>query len=493
MRRVGSPEAFREFLDQLDQTERLPIVVVSLPPRPQPPLFPIEELEAELGDAAHLWAFEPHATFWLTDEIGKRLSVYSGWVRVYPSNPQWRTEERRAPLLPERADRRRWLRAVVDAVLDAAYRDGYRPAVAASGSALEVATVSGVLTATQALVETADRRQAAMRTHHLWPGLPAQRLVAPGQKFEGYLGSGLLPEFIPNPPQQDVPARVAAFVGDGVITLARVRTVGDHCAELLVHPEYAITIENAGTDLRALVARDEIVTVEIVPVDGAFLATFSSDDPAPAMSVLPGGPPWLFREVLTKDDGPVPPRTREKETPGAGGWLYEEIERLEQEVARLEEQNRQLRRRARERTRIVIPRVYSDPIEQIRLELHLAYLSRVPEPDRDRYPWLQQYSITPTFAASLEDLVRNGGITREKIIEVCVEVLCGLATKNGSRAVKEWLESRHGRPLVRDDGATAWRVRLQHKSNAARRLRYWRLRSGAIELDWVGVHDANLR
>ncbi|HVM09158.1 MAG TPA: hypothetical protein VM345_11885 [Acidimicrobiales bacterium] len=113
--------------------------------------------------------------------------------------------------------------------------------------------------------------------------------------------------------------------------------------------------------------------------------------------------------------------------------------------------------------------------------------------DRAKYRWPENYEISPSFVESVDELVKAGGITREKIVEVGVEVLCGLALENSARAVKEWLESRHGRPMVRNDGATAWRVRLQHKSNAARRLRYWRLPSGVIELDWVGVHDAQLR
>ena len=495
MRTVSNRQEFDCFLEQLLESERLPVVAVSEPTESRTPAFPIEKLEAEIGDGAHVWVLEPHATFWLTDELGRRLSVYSGWVRVYPSNPGWRTDERRAPLLQARPDAKRWLRAVVDTVLEVAYRDGYRPPVTVPDSVPATAKVSGVLTATQVMVHTANRRQAAMQTHHLWPGLPADRLVATGQEFAGCLLPGaLLPEFIPDPPRQDVPARVAEFVDDGIVTLTRVARVTPHTAELLVHPEYAVTLEDADVDLREVLRANEVVTIEIVPMEDAFLSSFSSDEPAQSMSVLPGGPPWLVYEPPAAElDADEPAAAPEAALAGPESWLYREVERLEQQISELEEENRQLRRRERERSRIAVPKLFADPEEQLRLELHLAYLSRVPESERRRYPWPQTYAIKPLFLESMDDLVGAGGISREKVVEVCVEVLSGLAIENNSRAVKEWLESRHGRPSVRGDGATAWRVRLQHKSNAARRLRYWRLPSGAIELDWVGVHDADLR
>lgn len=498
-RTVHTKDDFGAFLEQLHETERLPVVAVSqLPDDSSLPPFPVELFEQEIGDSAHIWILEPAATFWLTDEIGKRLSVHSGWVRVYPSDASWQEDERRSPLLQARPDRRRWLRAAIEAVLDVAYRDGFRPLPSSlpTTSVRDVVTVIGVLNATQALVKTSDRRQAAMRTHHLWPGLPADRLVAVGQRLPGTVSApgALLADVVPDRPSQDVPARVAAFVGDGLITLARVRAVERGRAELLLHPEFAVVIEEENEDLRALVRRDEAVTVEIVPMDGAFLASFSSEEPGDSISVFPDGPPWLIREVGDVED--VPPAAPDEPDPAgtsAEHYLTEVIDRLERQLQLLENENRMLRRAQRERSRITIPRVYNDPVEQLRLELHLAYLSRVSEGDRAKYSWPSQYSFGSRFVESLDRLVMAGGITREKIIEVCVEVLCGLAVENRSRAVKEWLEARHGRPLVRPDGATAWRVRLQNKSNAARRLRYWRHPAGEIEFDWVGVHDEELR
>ncbi len=40
-----------------------------------------------------------------------------------------------------------------------------------------------------------------------------------------------------------------------------------------------------------------------------------------------------------------------------------------------------------------------------------------------------------------------------------------------------------------DDGAKAWRVSLQINTPSARRLHFWRLPDGGVELSRVGVHD----
>jgi hypothetical protein len=76
---------------------------------------------------------------------------------------------------------------------------------------------------------------------------------------------------------------------------------------------------------------------------------------------------------------------------------------------------------------------------------------------------------------------------------VCVDVLCGRAKDRPVRGVKEWRTGRRGPPLVRrSDGAHAMRARLQNAAHAARRLKYWSLPGGCIELDSVLDHDEEL-
>lgn len=41
----------------------------------------------------------------------------------------------------------------------------------------------------------------------------------------------------------------------------------------------------------------------------------------------------------------------------------------------------------------------------------------------------------------------------------------------------------------RDDGAVLWRAHLQTNTASARRLHFWRLPGGEVELWHVGTHD----
>jgi hypothetical protein len=116
----------------------------------------------------------------------------------------------------------------------------------------------------------------------------------------------------------------------------------------------------------------------------------------------------------------------------------------------------------------------------------------VEEGSRAQYRWPRNFVIGPEFIPTVEALVAAGGISREKIVEVCTDVLCGRAGEMNSRVVKAWTATAGGPQLGRSDGAIAFRVRLRSGTAAARRLRYWVLPNGDIELDRVGVHDAGL-
>jgi hypothetical protein len=44
-------------------------------------------------------------------------------------------------------------------------------------------------------------------------------------------------------------------------------------------------------------------------------------------------------------------------------------------------------------------------------------------------------------------------------------------------------------PRTREDGATCWRANLQTNTPAARRIHYWTLATGRVELSRVVTHD----
>jgi hypothetical protein len=355
------------------------------------------------------------------------------------------------------------------------------------------------------MVADESGRRAILRTHYLVPGLPAERVVTRGQWFIGVLKPvGLFGEFVPDHVRDDAYGRAVEFVGEGLVTAALASKVSRRDLSLLLHPDVSVHV-SAGTDedLTTEVTEGEVVTIEIVRIDGEFIVSFSNDEPQPAMSVLPSGPPWILPEVASPapEMFHIPLGDGEPEVVGDAGvgngrsdeLLIGEMEMLLEALSSAEETIKQLRRQLRRSNSFKVPAVYIDPDEQFRFELKVSYLTRVEQASRGDLPWPERFKIGPVFLQSVDDLVRGGGITREKIVEICSEVLCGRARDLPSRAVKEWRTSRQGPQLVRpSDGAVAMRVRLQTATSAARRLRYWKLPSGEIELDRVVVHDAGI-
>lgn len=79
----------------------------------------------------------------------------------------------------------------------------------------------------------------------------------------------------------------------------------------------------------------------------------------------------------------------------------------------------------------------------------------------------------------------------EKVADVVFEIVTGLATLVPSRAVHQLRTGSGGNDPVRrrDDGAIAWRAYLQVNTPSARRIHYWVLPNGRIELARVATHD----
>lgn len=72
-----------------------------------------------------------------------------------------------------------------------------------------------------------------------------------------------------------------------------------------------------------------------------------------------------------------------------------------------------------------------------------------------------------------------------------MEVITGKASQSAGRELHQLrTDDAGGSPQrVREDRARAWRVSLQSNTPAARRLHYWVLSDGSIELAKAGVHD----
>ena len=121
---------------------------------------------------------------------------------------------------------------------------------------------------------------------------------------------------------------------------------------------------------------------------------------------------------------------------------------------------------------------------QFRYEVQLAWARRVPAAEKSILP-LPDYAVGPAFIDSLA--VSDRG----KAVSVAMEVITGLADTMPGRATHQ-LRTGPGAsdPIAkRADGATCWRVSIDHNSPQARRLHYWRLPDRSVELASVRLHD----
>lgn len=116
-----------------------------------------------------------------------------------------------------------------------------------------------------------------------------------------------------------------------------------------------------------------------------------------------------------------------------------------------------------------------------------AWAARMVAADKQRYP-LPDYEIGPHFAPSLEAL-DAGQFT--KALRAVVDALTGRAVEVSSRSIHRLRTGVGGDdPVVeRTDGAKAWRVSIESNAPSARRLHYWELPGGRIELSRVVLHD----
>jgi hypothetical protein len=120
-------------------------------------------------------------------------------------------------------------------------------------------------------------------------------------------------------------------------------------------------------------------------------------------------------------------------------------------------------------------------------EMRQSWLDSTTPDDRDRHPF-RSLALGPDF---LDSVRRIEGVSRQKIVDVCAEVACGRAAEIPGRELHQLRVSESGNApqRARDDGALAWRCNLQSSTAAARRLHYWVLPQGTVELGRVVYHD----
>jgi hypothetical protein len=132
---------------------------------------------------------------------------------------------------------------------------------------------------------------------------------------------------------------------------------------------------------------------------------------------------------------------------------------------------------------------YGTVEEWIREEIRAFWIANYTPDDRatfplDRQPW----RILPSFILTFQTLTDDG---KDKAIKTATHIVTG---RNAMEHITEDHPLREGdensKPeVVRDDGALARRTYIESHTAQARRLHYWKLKDGSIELSRVGLHD----
>lgn len=153
----------------------------------------------------------------------------------------------------------------------------------------------------------------------------------------------------------------------------------------------------------------------------------------------------------------------------------------------LADQRARLRKTRRSRADAVGP-VFADAEQGFRHAVTTAWATRTPATEQAAVP-LPEFRIGRPFLPSLD---RLEGITVAKVADVVFEIVTGRAKALSSRELHHYRESEAGgAPTVQrpEDGAVLWRANLQTKSASARRIHFWQLPGGEVELWHVGTHD----
>jgi hypothetical protein len=124
----------------------------------------------------------------------------------------------------------------------------------------------------------------------------------------------------------------------------------------------------------------------------------------------------------------------------------------------------------------------------VRHEIYLAWVERVAAGEREHWPLPAGYVVSERFAPSLDALDEA---LFDKAMKAVVDVLTGRARDIPGREVHPLRQGEAGNApdYVRHDGARCFRVYVEQKVPAARRLHFWQRTDGVVELERVVSHD----
>lgn len=541
-RLVRSESEARGLAASLNGPDRArPVVVVSTAAGQATPYVDVDELAEALADLAEIYIVPTGDVSWaFSVAMPPQTQVYGGASRVYPMDLSWATHPTASPLRFAFGihDRKRVTELLIADAMGMALAAGLFKA----RSAGRLLAAGGVVLGTaggRALVDT-DRGMASVWPELTVPGVAAERLFVKGMTVSGNLESESRRLDVRDCLLSTASLVQAYAVGETVLgRVARVDKGGCHL-ELLpglsVFADRSVVVADQNVPLTELLTLGEVVKATVVTLGattgkGWVLDLIDVDPEAEpyAPALFAGGPAWLALaeavaapEVEPPADAVVIEELPEPVAPAGStaeelasqlaamrqerdGYLHElgvartRVERLEGERARLRAQAREARnladRRGRDADGLAAQlavsandgHLFADPVDQLEFEVRLAWARRTTPDEKSSLP-LADYELRDGFIASLDEV---DGISRQKVVDVVVDVLTGRVHELGSRDSHQLRESDgpNAAYVKRADGSTCWRVALQRNTPQARRLHYWQRPDGSVELSAVRKHD----
>lgn len=309
VRRITSEAEASELAHRLQTPgRRWPVVVLTIPAGYDEPFGDPEEIKEAVGGLAEVVLMPTSDVSWAFSRAMPPLTqVYGGAGRVYPVDLGWVHDpgQSRLRFAYSPHDRKRITDQLISDALQAALAAGLVEPRTRAGAQQRSGRVQGVI-GSRALVTLDDTSMATVWEELTVPNVPLDRLLVRGQRVEG--------SYDPVSRRLDLraalrftdPASALAGVREayrlGDVVLAEVTAVADDMVTVRLLPGLAVAVgrdavtSNPKDRMSGLFTVGETVACRLVSIDPVRLRLDDVDDeeePKPAPSLLPGGPPWL--------------------------------------------------------------------------------------------------------------------------------------------------------------------------------------------------------
>lgn len=546
---VGAKNLAKKLLDP--KRDRI-LVAVSIASDGVAPWIDLNELVRQASEFADIYLINSMSASWeFAENMPEGTQVYGGAGRCYPLSDGFVTNKTVSPV--RMAHNQSEGEVATQSLLTDVYKQVYAHGLLTESRKVGALEVSGKVigfAAGRALVQLENSEYVSIVAELTFPNSKIEELFSVKQRVSGILQSEYRRLDVSHQAQAPDVALADYQIDD--IVLGRVQYAGHQIVQLMIYPATsspAVLVnipisritENLSEDLRDMFVVGDVVRARVVsrePVWQLELSDISDEVPfKQAPPIFAGGPAWinlLELEAQPESSNQSELRTSESEVdPDLVKQGRKLTKQLLLDIANRKAQETELIKQIRSlgahlehaegqrdifRVQFKNEEKRNNQLEtelaKLRAQLRRAKLSKggsfeVPtfanHEDGFRYRvltrWairipigeqpakrLPDYLISDSFLSSVKEVQ---GISEDKIADVVVEILLGTAQESNSREVHHLREGSGAseRQVTRSDGATCWRASLQVGSPSARRIHYWVLPGGLIELSRVALHD----